>query len=70
MLAIIGVTQLVILPFVAAILRVRTIALHRIRRRASLISYWFNFDFVYGKPNGMDECWAAGTRPGTGASSG
>jgi predicted acyltransferase len=56
-LAIIGVTQILLLPVIAASLRVRTIAWITLASVHLAISYWFNFFFVYGKPNWMDDLW-------------
>ncbi|MGO9469032.1 MAG: heparan-alpha-glucosaminide N-acetyltransferase domain-containing protein [Isosphaeraceae bacterium] len=56
-LAIIGVTQILILPVIAASLRVRTFAWITLAALHLAISYWFNFFFVYGKPNWMDDLW-------------
>ena len=53
-LAIIGVVQIVILPVIAASTRVRLIACIVAAVVHLLISYSFNFAFVYGKPNWMD----------------
>ena len=54
-LAIIGVTQILLIPVVAASTRVRTIAWIACAAVHLLISYWFNFAFVYGTPNGLDD---------------
>lgn len=54
-LAIIGVTQILVLPVVAASTRVRTFAWIGCAVVHLLISYWFNFSFVYGLPNGLDD---------------
>ena len=54
-LAIIGVVQILILPVIASSARVRTIALIACAAIHLLISYSFNFAFVYGKPNWMDD---------------
>jgi Heparan-alpha-glucosaminide N-acetyltransferase, catalytic len=54
-LAIIGVVQILILPVIAASTRVRTVACFACATIHLLISYSFNFAFVYGKPNWMDE---------------
>ncbi len=54
-LAIIGVVQILILPVIAASTKVRTIACIACAAIHLAISYWFNFAFVYGKPNWMDE---------------
>jgi predicted acyltransferase len=56
-LAIIGVTQILLLPVIAASLRVRTIAWITLAAVHLAISYWFNFSFVYGTPNWMDDLW-------------
>lgn len=53
-LAIIGVTQLLILPVIGASARVRAFAALSCMGLHLLISYFFNFWFVYGKPNGLD----------------
>ncbi len=53
-LAIIGVTQILILPVIAASARVRTIAWIACAAVHLFISYGFNFAFVYGQPNGLD----------------
>jgi len=53
-LAIIGVTQILLMPVIAASARVRTIALIGCAVVHLVISYSFNFFFVYGKPNGLD----------------
>ena len=53
-LAIIGVTQILIVPVIAASTRVRTIVLIGCTVVHIVISYSFNFFFVYGKPNGLD----------------
>jgi hypothetical protein len=53
-LAIIGVTQIVIMPVIAASTRARTIALIAFAGIHLVISYFFNFFFVYGKPNWLD----------------
>jgi predicted acyltransferase len=56
-LAIIGVAQLVILPVIASSTRVRTMAWVGCAVVHLLISQSFNFFFVYGKPNWMDDLW-------------
>jgi predicted acyltransferase len=56
-LAIIGVVQILLLPFIAASTRVRTIAWIVFAIIHVVISQWFNFFFVYGKPNWMDNLW-------------
>jgi predicted acyltransferase len=56
-LAIIGVTQILLIPVIAASSRVRTMAWVACAVIHLLISYWFNFNFVYGEPNWMDDLW-------------
>jgi predicted acyltransferase len=56
-LAIIGVTQILLIPVIAASSRVRTMAWVACAAIHLLISYWFHFDFVYGEPNWMDNIW-------------
>lgn len=53
-LAIIGVTQILILPVIAASARALTLAWISCAAIHLVISYWFNFAFVYGLPNGLD----------------
>jgi predicted acyltransferase len=54
-LAIIGVVQILLLPVIAASTRVRTIAGIGCALVHLAISQSFNFFFVYGKPNWMDD---------------
>jgi len=54
-LAIIGVVQILILPVIAASERVRTAAWLGCAAVHLVISHWFNFSFVYGKPNWLDD---------------
>jgi hypothetical protein len=54
-LAIIGVVQILLIPVIAASTRVRTIAWIGCAAVHLLLSYWFNFAFVYGLPNGLDK---------------
>jgi predicted acyltransferase len=56
-LAIIGVTQIVLLPVIAASFRVRMVAWMVCAVVHLAISYSFNFMFVYGKPSWMDDIW-------------
>ena len=66
-LAIIGVVQILLLPVIAASTRVRTIAWIACAVVHLLISYSFNFFFVYGKPNWMDDAiWGLTGRRGLG----
>jgi predicted acyltransferase len=54
-LAIIGVTQIFLMPVIGARSRVRAAAAVACVVVHLLISHWFNFFFVYGKPNWMDD---------------
>ena len=54
MLAIIGVTQILLIPVIAASGRVRAISWVICAVIHIVISYSFNFFFVYGKPNWLD----------------
>jgi predicted acyltransferase len=56
-LAIIGVTQLLLMPVIAAGARARSIALAACAAVHLMISYLFNFSFIYGLPNWMDDLW-------------
>lgn len=57
-LAIIGVTQIFVMPVVAARGWVRLLAILGCLVGHVAISYWFNWDFVYGVPgNWMDGLW-------------
>lgn len=62
-LAIIGATQLLILPVVRSTPWVRILTAVAFIILHVLLSYSFNYEFVYGRPNAMDAWWgAAGTR--------
>ncbi len=62
-LAIIGMTQILILPVVGASRWVRVGAIAGFAVLHILLSHWFNFRFVYGQPNVFDGLWGAeGTR--------
>jgi predicted acyltransferase len=54
-LAIIGVVQILLLPVIAASTRVRTITWIAFAGVHLIISHFFNFFFVYGKANWMDD---------------
>ena len=54
-LAIIGVTQILILPVITASTRIQTIAWIALAAVHLIISYGFNFAFVYGQPNALDD---------------
>jgi predicted acyltransferase len=58
-LAIIGATQLLILPVVAAGVRVRVATMTILLLAHVGLSHAFNFHFVYGKPNAFDALWGA-----------
>jgi len=61
-LAIIGVTQIVILPFVATSFRTRILAIVGFGLGHALLTYWFNWGFVVGDPeNWMVRLWGTGT---------
>ena len=53
-LAIIGLVQVLLLPVIAARPRVRLAALFGVSALHVLLSHLFNYDFVYGEPNGLD----------------
>ena len=56
-LAIIGAAQLLIMPVIAAGARVRAVAAAALALAHLVLCDSFNFDFVYGRPNWMDESW-------------
>ncbi len=56
-LAIIGVTQIFLIPVIARSGRVLALAVPICLAVHLAISHWFNFMFVHGKPNWMDEVW-------------
>lgn len=53
-LAIIGVCQVLILPVITRSVRTRILAMLLLAGAHLVISYFFNFNFVYGKPNALD----------------
>lgn len=57
-LAIIGMTQIVLIPFIGKSFRMRLAALIGLSALHVLISWWFNYWFVNGKPNWMDAYFA------------
>jgi predicted acyltransferase len=59
-LAIIGVAQLLIMPVIASGPRVRAITLMAFVAAHLALSYLFNFDFVYGRPNQVDRFLGTG----------
>ena len=56
-LAIIGVTQLVLLPVIATGFYVRAAATVGLMALATYMAHSFNVFFIYGLPNWMDEIW-------------
>ncbi|WP_240911480.1 heparan-alpha-glucosaminide N-acetyltransferase domain-containing protein [Paludisphaera soli] len=56
-LAIIGVTQIVIMPVIAAGFRVRAAATAALMALALGMAYSFNVFYIYGLPNWMDDLW-------------
>lgn len=68
-LAIIGVAQLLIMPVIAAGWKTRFLAMLGFALGHMGLTYLFNFDFVYGRPNWLDPylntvgktCWDGGT---------
>ncbi|MHC5543866.1 heparan-alpha-glucosaminide N-acetyltransferase domain-containing protein, partial [Singulisphaera rosea] len=56
-LAIIGVTQIVLIPFIALGTRGRALTLLAFLAIHVVISDWFNFAFVHGKPNWLSDYW-------------
>ena len=56
-LAIIGVTQIFLMPVIARSTRVLAATIVACMVVHLLISQSFNFSFVYGKPNWMDDIW-------------
>jgi predicted acyltransferase len=62
-LAIIGVVQILLMPVIAAASWVRVAALASCAVGHLALCSWFNYDFVYGRPNLLDSHFgAAGTR--------
>ncbi len=55
--AVIGVTQMFLMPVIARSTRVLALALVACMVVHLMISQSFNFFFVYGKPNWMDDIW-------------
>jgi predicted acyltransferase len=56
-LAIIGVVQMFLMPVIARSFRVLAITTVACLLVHMVISHFFNFYFVYGKPNWMDDIW-------------
>lgn len=60
-LAIIGVAQLLLLPVVAEPARLRVVTALVFLVLHGVLSYSFNYEFVYGRENWMNEYWGAAT---------
>lgn len=54
-LAIIGACQILLLPFIAWSARRRMALFFGLGISHLLLSWWFNWDFVYGRPNALDQ---------------
>ena len=64
-LAIIGVTQLVVLPCIGCRFATRFVVTSLLGSAHLLLSYWFNWDFLYGvSGNWMSRAWMTGTDRG------
>ncbi len=60
-LAIIGVTQIVVLPFIGCGFMPRFLAMIGLGAAHCLLTYWINWDFVYGlNDNWMSKIWMTG----------
>lgn len=56
-LAIIGVSQIVALPFIARSTKVVALGAVALMLGHMIFSYSFNFEFIYGQPNWMNKIW-------------
>lgn len=54
-LAIIGCAQMLVIPLIGLSSRARFISMISLMVGHVLISYWFNWDFVHGRPNFLDD---------------
>jgi predicted acyltransferase len=64
-LAIIGATQLVVLPWIGCRFATRLGVMALLGASHCLLSYWFNWDFLYGIPgNWMSRAWMTGNDRG------
>ena len=61
-LAIIGVSQIVILPFIARRTSVVALGMIGLLVGHMLFCYSFNFAFMFGQPNWLNEYWGAATK--------
>ena len=62
-LAVIGVSQLVVLPLVAKRTRVVALGMLGLLIGHMLFSYSFNFAFIFGQPNWLNGFWGAENNP-------
>ena len=58
-LAVIGVSQIVVLPFIAQRTSVVALGMIGLMVGHMLFSYSFNFAFIFGQPNWLDNYWGA-----------
>ncbi len=58
-LAVIGVSQIVVLPFIGARTSVIVLGMLGLLAGHMLFSYSFNFAFIFGQPNWLDAYWGA-----------
>lgn len=64
-LAVIGATQLVVLPFIGSAFWVRLLMMAVLGAAHGLLSYWIGWDFLYGiNNNWMSQAWMTGTDRG------
>ena len=61
-LAIIGVCQILVLPFIELSSKARLLVAIAFSAGHIAISAWFNYAFVTGQPNGLDDLWGTGGR--------
>lgn len=61
-LAVIGVSQIVILPFIAARTSVVALGMFALLIGHMLLSYSFNFAFIFAQPNWLDRYWGAASQ--------
>ena len=61
-LAVIGVSQIVVLPFIAKRTAVVALGMVGLLVGHMLFSYSFNFAFIFGQPNWLNEYWGVATK--------
>lgn len=61
-LAIIGAVQILLLPVVTASVAARVGAMFGLSALHLIFSYLFNYDFVYGQPNWLNQFWGVPTQ--------